>query len=318
MRVINDTEKKFLDACGLGDLKTVQELIEQVDIDVQYFEAPLVEQDVNGTGFTGLIEASQSGRIDIVKFLLSKGASVDVQDAWGFTALSRAPNHDGIIISEELLKAGANINHQTCCGTTSLMFAADSGNKNLVSFLINKGSNLHLKNKSGETALMLSYRVSHDIATLLINYGAQLNEQNAEGETVLMMAIDSENKDLVKVLIESGADLAILNNKNKTALDMIIENKQIFGTLLEKYGLVNYQDTEGWSLLMKACQKRDEDDVFFLRKLDADFFIENDKGESAYKILKRKRSLPEKLQTLKEKLILEQSIESYIDCGPVL
>lgn len=88
--------------------------------------------------------------------------------------------------------------------------------------------------------------------------------------------------------------------------------------MLLKYDLLNVQDESGLTLLMKTCQNKNELDVLFLKKQGAEFFFENDKGDSAYKILKRKRSLPQKLQSLKENFVLSQMNSSKNSDSPGL
>lgn len=75
----------------------------------------------------------------------------------------------------------------------------------------------------------------------------------------------------------------------------------------------SHQDINGATLLIKACQDKNEKIVFHsletAPKEYANFFYEDKNGESAYKVLKRKRSLPKGLQALKEKLILDQPMD---------
>lgn len=76
---------------------------------------------------------------------------------------------------------------------------------------------------------------------------------------------------------------------------------------------VNYQYDDGNSLLMMACQKKDEETALFLIDKGADLDLINIKGESIYSILKRKRRLTPGLQAFKEKLILDNSIDCNQD-----
>jgi ankyrin repeat protein len=71
-------------ACGQGDLETAQRLLAQG-----------ASPDAYGIDFveTALIAASRGGHRDIVKLLLSKGATVDLKDSQGKTSLDRA--HEG-------------------------------------------------------------------------------------------------------------------------------------------------------------------------------------------------------------------------------
>ncbi len=62
----------------------------------------------NSTRATPLIEASKSGLIDLVKFLVSKGANVNYQNEFGQSALSESIMQKRYDISYYLLKNGAD------------------------------------------------------------------------------------------------------------------------------------------------------------------------------------------------------------------
>ena len=69
---------------------------------------------------------------------------------------------------------------------------------------------------------------SDNIVKLLIEAGAEIDAQDSEGKTALMIfpneiSIDPMNK--TKVLLEAGADVDIEDNKGKTALDHAADKK---------------------------------------------------------------------------------------------
>ena len=65
---------------------------------------------------------------------------------------------------------------------------------------------LTLKNNYGETSLMkASERGSLDIVKYLIEHGADVNIKNNEGETALNLAERWELNEIIKALKETGA-----------------------------------------------------------------------------------------------------------------
>lgn len=50
-----------------------------------------------------------------------------------------------------------------------------------------------------------------ECATLLLRQGASMNLRDTDGKTPLMMAVVNNHVDLVKILLESGADLTLKN-----------------------------------------------------------------------------------------------------------
>ncbi len=64
----------------------------------------------NGTRLTPLIAASRTGRLDLVRFLVSKGADVNYQNEFGQSALSESVMVDEYKVAYYLLQNGADYN----------------------------------------------------------------------------------------------------------------------------------------------------------------------------------------------------------------
>lgn len=135
--------------------------------------------------------AVRSGKIDIVKALLSGNIDVDAYDPNGNTALINATEFGNKNIAEILIKAGANVNAKS-------------------------------KNKSEATALIRAavLNVSPEIVKILLDANADLDVQNANGFTALMLAAANGKLKFVKLLLSKGANPKLLNKRNETALDM--------------------------------------------------------------------------------------------------
>lgn len=64
------------------------------------------------TGFTPLHVASHYGQLNMVRFLLDKGAAVDVQTSSGYTALHQAAQQGHTVVITLLLQSKASPNLQ--------------------------------------------------------------------------------------------------------------------------------------------------------------------------------------------------------------
>ena len=64
----------------------------------------------NGTRLTPLIAASRTGRLELVRFLVSKGADVNYQNEFGQSALSKSVMVDEYKVAYYLLQNGADYN----------------------------------------------------------------------------------------------------------------------------------------------------------------------------------------------------------------
>lgn len=50
-----------------------------------------------------------------------------------------------------------------------------------------------------------------DVANTLMRYGSEIDKRDKDGKTALMMAVVNGHERLVKLLLDSGADLTITN-----------------------------------------------------------------------------------------------------------
>ncbi len=160
--------------------------------------------------------------------------------------IEKAGNKEEEKIIEEikyLLAQGADINAFDKDGETILtQFAIGrSYDLKVIKFLLTIPQiNINQKSKNGNTILHLFISARsipfltriEQILKLLIDAGADINSLNNEHSTPLMMAVKTANRDLVKLLLSiKGIDLNIKNKKGETALDIakrIAENYQKF------------------------------------------------------------------------------------------
>lgn len=93
---------------------------------------------------------------------------------------------------------------------------------NKVNKFFNKKVNVNAQNEKGTTALMIAaIQGTLPIFNKTLNIsGIDINLQTTDGHTALMFATHLDRAEIVKKLLEAGADWSIKNNLNETALDL--------------------------------------------------------------------------------------------------
>ena len=84
---------------------------------------------------TALICASRNGKINVIEYLVSKGADLNIQNVYGDTALHWASMRGDLDMVKCLVKAGANINIQNKYEITPLKWARCRGRLDVVEYL---------------------------------------------------------------------------------------------------------------------------------------------------------------------------------------
>ncbi len=141
------------------------------------------------------------------------------------SALYLATLENKIDVINYLVQKGANIHQQTIHELTPLMVSLrDSTKNNISKILIKNGNNFNLKDCGDWTPLMFASKYSTpEIIKLLIAKGAKINDVNSNGWTPLMFATKYSTLEIVKLLVANNADVSLKTKNGKTILDIAKE-----------------------------------------------------------------------------------------------
>lgn len=207
-----------------GDLNKVKTLLEA---------DPALLESKDQDGRTPLLCSCSppAWKIEIVNFLLDKGANVNVNGILRFTPLHFATfvSKQNLGIIQRLIDKGADVNAQGDNGITPLHYAAIMGDLAAAKLLLDNGARVNIYDHySGELnpmfisgtilQLAIKYSPNEEVAKLLIENGAKLNVKDYFGNTELHLAVLKGYKDLVQLLVEHGSDVHTANMYNHTAL----------------------------------------------------------------------------------------------------
>jgi ankyrin repeat protein len=161
------------------------------------------------TNDSRLIDAVKSKDATAVRALLKQRADVNAAQGDGATALHWAVHYDDLAIADLLLKAGARANAADDIGVTPLYLACTNRDAAMVDKLLTAGADPNAALLNGETVLMNCARTGNaaSVKALLLK-GARVNvKESAHDQTALMWAAAEKHPEVVRVLLETGADI---------------------------------------------------------------------------------------------------------------
>ncbi len=140
---------------------------------------------------------------------------------------------------------------------TPLYNAIKAGQIDNARTMINKGQYIN-DSTNGATPLISSAFYGYtNLVRLLIDNGADLEAKNNHGVTALMWASTKGHLDIAKILVESGADINAKDNKGSAALSDASRNGhlKIAKLLIKKGGAINATSKEGFAAIHTATNK---------------------------------------------------------------
>lgn len=128
----------------------------------------------------------------------------------------------------KLIRAGIDINAKNEEGLTPLMYALDRHSSPTTShfdefkLLFEAGADRSITNDKGENAFILAVKSGKkDVVEVFLDNGEDVNFQTADGNTALIYAKGLyRGLEVVKMLLEAGANVHIKNNEGRNVLEM--------------------------------------------------------------------------------------------------
>ncbi|HEX9997755.1 MAG TPA: ankyrin repeat domain-containing protein [Abditibacterium sp.] len=237
-----------------------------------------------------LNSAAARGNEILTRQIVNQGAGVRARDDGNHSVLQNAAYGGNHWLIETCLKAGEPVDVQDDWGYTPLMWAAKAGNLETLRLLVERGAKVnHVARNQGETALHYAiYGKQLEAARWLIENGADIEakmDDLGEGELLpLMNAIESEQHDMVEMLLHAGADVNARNSQGNTALHHAASgNSLVFVEFLVRAGAnINAREEEmGRTPLIEAALYGKTEIASYLLKAGADIEICDESGETA-------------------------------------
>ncbi|TGM01956.1 ankyrin repeat domain-containing protein [Leptospira jelokensis] len=284
----NRMDANDLNLSQMRDPKTIKEKVNKgFDVNTKRSE----------DGYTLLHYAAELGNVDLTKFLIAKGASLNVPMKDGNTPLAIAISFSKNEIIRILLEQGVDPNYalgEKNYNRTHFHYFMTKVRKfdpSLFALFLTKGANLETKDSFTETPLITLASSEFkfiDHTKALLDAGANTNAQTKFGVTALMNSIFSRNFVLVEELIRRGANLELETSEGNTALLAMInmgndhpDKPKLFQMLLDAKANVNHKNFEGSTALHLSVIGNSLEILTILSQQNVDSSIKNNKGVTA-------------------------------------
>ena len=280
----SDFLKIVVAATGRGDIETVRQLVD---------DNPAWIHTVGSHGRTMLWEAAYRGRLEMVQFLLERGADINLPGCYHIQhrieitpyCVARYEGRDPV--ADYLLQQGATIDIHTAAylkdyDTVRSHLDNDTDLVNsgyLQAVMLPAGEPHTFEHREAAWATPLCYAIvggNPAIVELLIARGATITPHS---ERFLDYAIAYDWVEIVELLLENGAD--------PSKAPRILDDNSEMSVLLKAHGVppkdINAQSHMGWPPLVYACRGDNgehPEEIQRLLELGADIDIQNYKGKT--------------------------------------
>ena len=281
----SDFLKIVVAAVGRGDLDTVRHLLD---------DNPAWIHTVGSHGRTMLWEAAYRGKLEMVQFLLERGADINLPGCYHIQhrleitpyCVARYEGRDSV--ADYLLQQGAivDIHTATYLGDYDKVLSHLDNDPSLVNkgylqaVMLPAGKPHTFEHRETAWATPLCYAIRGGvpaIVELLISRGATIEPYS---ERFLDYAVSGNRIEITTLLLENGAD------PNKAP--RILDDGSEMSELLKSYGAppkdINAQGDMGWPTLVYVCRGDNgehPEEILRLLELGADINVRNHKGKTA-------------------------------------
>lgn len=215
-------------------------------------------------GWTPLHAAIEKNQLDVYTVLVeSPLIDLDRQNQLGFTPVYLSARFNRVDLLRDLLRRGASVDKCSETGWSPLLGSVQKamGFQECVEALLDNGADVNHRNANGVSALYLAcFNAFSDIARLLLAKGALVNIVDDKNWSALHTTVQEStgHVETAKVLVAAGINVNLTTEAGSTALYLSTLHSflEISTLLCEEGGAdPNIASADGWSPLLGLCSK---------------------------------------------------------------
>ena len=232
-----------------------------------------------------LVEALNSGDLELVSALIAAEVSPSVRDSLGRTPLMLSAGGVAPSLVSELVQRGAEVEARDLTGRTALSYAVEAGQLDAVLSLIKEGSEVSIPMDTGGSLAAQALRMGRQAAVmLLLDAGVDLNSVGFQGEPLAQIAVEENHVAVLGDLVERGLDLSLVPLQDGLGLLHLALTEgrdEIFRFLLEKGMDPDEENAGGEKLLHVAVGLSRQHSLRYLKDHGASLNALDPQGWSA-------------------------------------
>lgn len=287
------------------------------DADASVRELVQLGIDVNAQNVAGksaLSEAVLAGKLSTAKLLIDSGADINASDNTGRTILIDAIKGQNTGVISMLLSNKANPQIQEINGRNAYHEAVLTGDARIIALVRDAGGKALSRDKNGNTPFSLAFDKSDGIVktvlgndrtitdsdgntpfhiivqakgplrilSLLASLGYPFDTRNAEGMTPLGYAVENNDENYARILLQNGANpFSSIDKKGRNAATIALASEERILANIAKYAGTK-SDIQGNTLLHYAARTASADTIRKLLAYGLDANAKNISGETPY------------------------------------
>ena len=287
------------------------------DADASVRELVQLGIDVNAQNVAGksaLSEAVLAGKLSTAKLLIDSGADINASDNTGCTILMDAIRSRNADVIAMLLSNKANPQIQEINGRNAYHEAVLTGDARIIALVRDAGGKALSRDKNGNTPFSLAFDKSDDlvktvlgndrtitdsdgntpfhiivqakgplrILSLLASLDYPFDTRNAEGMTPLGYAVENNDENYARILLQNGANpFSSIDKKGRNAATIALASEEHILADIAKYAGTK-SDIQGNTLLHYAARTASADTIRKLLAYGLDANAKNISGETPY------------------------------------